>query len=84
MMPSNVDQVDRTPMESQRLVASYLLQKWGLVAVDITTSVSTILQVIFVGSQVIVLDGSVDQTCILYNKLQEAYHSRMQTRKVVC
>jgi len=66
-----------------RLVATYLSEKWGIVVVGITTPVPSVLQASFVGSQVLVLDGSVDRTRFLYNVLQEAYPLGIQTREDV-
>ena len=70
-MPSEVDEVERTPMELKRLIDCYLLEKWGLIVVGITTSLVEVLKSSFVGSQIIVLDYSMDQTRFLYNSLEE-------------
>jgi hypothetical protein len=55
------------------VVRAYLLEKWELVVLGITTSVVDIAEQGFQGSQVIVIDGSPDQTCFLYNELQSLY-----------
>ena len=57
-MPFEVDEVERTPMELKRLINYYLLEKWRLVAVGITTAVVEVMKNSFVGSQVILFDGS--------------------------
>jgi len=66
-MSCDVDLVGRIPIELRRLVAMYLSKKWGLIAVGITMALPTILHKLFIGSQVIILDGSIDQTHFLYN-----------------
>ena len=69
-MPFEVDEVERTPMELKRLIDCYLPEKWELVAVGITTTLVEVIKNSFVGSQVIVFDGSTHRTQFLYNSLE--------------
>jgi hypothetical protein len=59
------------------MVRAYLLKKWGLVLLGITTSVVDIVEQGFQASQVIVIDGSPDRTRFLYNALQSLYGTDM-------
>jgi hypothetical protein len=76
-MPRAADTLERSPTELQRMVRTYLLPSWCLVAVGITTSVVDILQDGFQGSQVIVIDWSPDRTRFLHNTLQSVYTTDM-------
>jgi hypothetical protein len=58
--PTSVDRLERSPTELQRMVRTYLSEKWGLVALGITTSFVDIVEQWFQGSQVIVIDSSPD------------------------
>jgi hypothetical protein len=75
--PIAVDRLERSPTELQRMVRAYLLKKWGLVLLGITTSVVDIVEQGFQASQVIVIDGSPDRTRFLYNALQSLYGTDM-------
>jgi hypothetical protein len=66
-MPRIVDRLGRSPTKLQRMVQAYLPERWGLVVLGITTSILDIVQQGFIGSEVIVLDGSMDRTRFLYN-----------------
>jgi hypothetical protein len=72
-MPRAADTLERSPTKLQRMVRAYLPPSWCLVAVGITTSVVDIVQDGFQGSQVIVVDWSLDRTRFLYNTLQSVY-----------
>jgi hypothetical protein len=72
-MPSAVDRQERSPIELQRLVQAYLPESWGLVALGITTSIPDIVQQGFIGSEVIVLDDSMDRTRFMYNALEQVF-----------
>jgi hypothetical protein len=76
--PTAVDRLERSFTELQRVVRAYLPDKWGLVAFGITTSIVDIVEQGFQGSQVIVIDGSTDWTCFLYNALRSSYSTDMQ------
>jgi hypothetical protein len=76
-MPQAADTLERSPTELQRMVRAYLPPSWCLVAVGITTSVVDIVQDGFQGSQVIVVDWSLDRTRFLHNTLQSVYTSDM-------
>jgi hypothetical protein len=80
-MPQDVDRLERSPTELQRMVQAYLPERWGLVAFGITTSILDIVQQGFVGSQFIVLDGSPARTRFLYNALRHVFTTDMQ---VIC
>jgi hypothetical protein len=60
------------------MVHAYLLEKWGLAALDITTNILNIVQQGFVGSQVIVLDGSPARKRFLHNALRDVFSTDMQ------
>jgi hypothetical protein len=60
------------------MVQAYLLEKWGLMALGITTNILGIVQQGFVGSEVIVLDGSPSRTCFLHNALRDVFSTDMQ------
>jgi hypothetical protein len=77
-MPRAEDRLERSPTELHRLVLAYLPEKWGLVAVGITTSIADIVHNGFVGSQVIVLDGSSTRTRFLHSTLQTMFGNQMQ------
>jgi hypothetical protein len=72
-MPQDVNRLERSPTELQRMVQAYLPEKWGLVALGITTSILDIVQQGFVGSQVIVLNGSPTWTRFLHNALRGVF-----------
>jgi hypothetical protein len=72
-MPRAVDRVERSSIELQRMVQAYLPERWGLVALGITSNIPDIVQQGFIGCQVIVLDGSVDRTQFLYNALGDVF-----------
>jgi hypothetical protein len=82
-MPRAADTLERSPMELQRMVRSYLPPSWCLVAVGITTSVVDIVQDGFQGSQVIVVDWSPDRTRFLHNTLQSVYTTDMHILRPV-
>jgi hypothetical protein len=71
------DTLERSPTELQRMVHTYLPPSWCLGAVGITTSVVDIVQDGFQGSQVIVVDWSLDRTRFLHNTLQSVYTTDM-------
>jgi hypothetical protein len=48
------------------------------VVLDITTNIPDILQQGFIGSEVIVLDGSMDRTRFLYNALGDVFGRDVQ------
>jgi hypothetical protein len=68
-MPRAVDKLERSPTELQRMVQAYLPERLGLVALGITTNIPDLVQQGFIGSEVIVLDGSMDRTRFLHNEL---------------
>ena len=72
-MPRVVDRLERFPIELQRMVQAYLPERWGLVALVIATSIPDIVQQGFVGSEVIVLDDSMDMTHFMHNALGEVF-----------
>ena len=72
-MPRAKDRLERSIIELQRMVQAYLPKRWGLVALSITTSISDIVQQGFVGSEVIVLDNSMDRTRFMRNALGEVF-----------
>ena len=76
-MPRSADTLERCPIELQRMVSAYLPPSWCLVAVGITTSIIDIVHDGFQGSQVIVVDWSLDRTRFLYNALQSLYTTDM-------
>jgi hypothetical protein len=76
-MPRAADTLERSPTKLQRMVRAYLPPSWYLVAVGITTSVVDIVQDGFQGSQVIVIDWSLDRTRFLHNTLQSVYTTDM-------
>ena len=43
-MPQDVDRLERSSIELQRMVQAYLPGRWGLVALGITTSILDIMQ----------------------------------------
>jgi hypothetical protein len=45
---------------------------------DITTNTPDIVQQGFIGSEVIVLDGSMDRTCFLHNVLEDVFAKDVQ------
>jgi hypothetical protein len=82
-MPRAADTLERSPTELQRMVHTYLPPSWCLVAVGITTSVVDIMQDGFQGSQVIVVDWSLDHTHFLHNTLQSVYTTDMHILRPV-
>ena len=80
-MPSLVDEVEKTTTKLKRLIDCYQSEKWGLVAVGITTTFVEIMKFFFVGSQIIVFDASIDRTRFLYNILEELRSSRTEARQ---
>jgi hypothetical protein len=82
-MPRAADMLERSPTELQRMVRTYLLPSWCLVAVGITTSVVDIVQDGFQGSQVIVVDWSPDRTRFLHNTLQSVYTTDMHILRLI-
>jgi hypothetical protein len=77
-MPRIVDRLGRSPTKLQRMVQAYLPERWGLVVLGITTSILDIVQQGFIGSEVIVLDGSMDRTRFLYNALGDVFSRDVQ------
>jgi hypothetical protein len=82
-MPRAADTLERSPTELQRMVRAYLPPSWCLVAVGITTSVVDIVQDRFQGSEVIVVDWSLNRTCFLHNTLQSVYTTDMHILRPV-
>ena len=76
-MPRAADTLERSPMELQRMICAYLLPSWCLMAVGITTGIVDIMQDGFHGSQVIIMDCSLDCTRFLYNTLESVYTADM-------
>ena len=64
-----VDRFERLPPTrdvSRSMKSVSITKEWGLVALGITTAIPDIVQDDFVGSHVIVLDGSSTRTHFLY------------------
>jgi hypothetical protein len=62
----------------------YLPEKWGLVAFGITTAILDIVQGGFVGSQIVVLDGSTTRTTFLQSALIERYGGDIRLPQACC
>ena len=62
-------------MELKRLIDCYLLKKWELIEVDITTALVEILKSSFVCNKVIVLNDLINRTHFLYNTLQKVHNA---------
>lgn len=76
--PSEGDRLERSPSELSRLVDAYLPIGWGLAAYNITTAIPTILHGGFHGSEIIVIDDSLERLNFLYTKLFVNFQGQLQ------
>jgi hypothetical protein len=82
--PSEVDLLERSPLELSRLVDSYLPRGWGLVACNISTAIPTILLGDFQGSEIIVIDDCTERARFLYDELCNNFQGHMLTTETAC